>query len=108
TFTGQPWITMRGLMRTLSCGCDWLIGILNTRCYTDSPSQRKFLIEQRIIKAERLFVIGAGSLAGVDTQRFDRNRFSHRQRKSMRHALSIPDGVPVLLFVGRITIDKGV
>jgi len=108
TFTGQPWVDMRGPKRWLTRASDRLIGMLNTRCYTDSASQREFLIEQGIADASRLFCIGAGSLAGVDVQRFDPNRFLQSQRESMRQLLGIPSDAPVLLFVGRITVDKGV
>ena len=108
TFTGQPWVDMRGAKRWLTRASDRLIGILNTRCYADSASQRKFLIEQGIADASRLFCIGAGSLAGVDVQRFDPNCFLQNQRESMRQLLGIPSAALVLLFVGRITVDKGV
>ena len=108
TFTGQPWISMHGAKRWLARASDKLIGQLNTRCYTDSPSQRHYLIAQKIMNAERLSVIGKGSLAGVDMQRFSRNRYSPDECKATRASLGIPDHVPVLLFVGRITIDKGV
>ncbi len=108
TFTGQPWVTMRGAKRWLACASDKLIGSLNTRCYTDSASQRQFLIEQGIVDTKRLFVIGAGSLAGVDMRRFERNRFSAGQCEALRRSLAIPDGAPVLLYMGRITVDKGV
>lgn len=108
TFTGQPWITMHGIKRALACASDMLVGKLNTRCYADSLSQSDFLVSQGIVDAGKLAVIGAGSLAGVDVQRFDCNRFSQSQRDSTRRLLAIPDGVPVLLFIGRITVDKGV
>lgn len=108
TFTGQPWLGMHGLKRWLARKSDWLIGQLNTRCYADSASQRQFLIEQGLLDAERLCVIGAGSLAGVDMQRFDCGRFSDDQRQSLRYSLGIPPDAEVLLFVGRITTDKGV
>lgn len=108
TFTGQPWVTMRGAKRWVARASDRLIGSLNTRCYTDSTSQRQFLIAQGIVDTKRLFVIGAGSLAGVDMKRFDRSRFSSDQCETLRRSLGIPCGAPVLLFVGRITVDKGV
>lgn len=108
TFTGQPWITMRGGKRWLARASDRLIGRLNTRCYADSASQRQFLIEQGIVDAQRLFVIGAGSLAGVDMRRFDRARFSNSDCVLLRQSLAIPPDAPVVLFVGRITADKGV
>ncbi len=108
TFTGQPWVTMRGAKRWLARASDKLIGSLNTRCYTDSESQRQFLIAQGIVDAKHLFVIGAGSLAGVDMQRFDRSRYAPEQCAVLRHSLAIPGSAPVLLFMGRITVDKGV
>lgn len=108
TFTGQPWVNMRGVKYWLLRSSDRLVGKLNTRCYADSASQRKFLIDQRIVDYKRLFVIGAGSIAGVDLRRFDLNRFSPGDCASLRHSLGIPISAPVLLFVGRITVDKGV
>lgn len=108
TFTGQPWVSMQGIRRSLARWSDMLVGRLNTRCYADSGSQRQFLIEQGIIAENKIFVIGAGSLAGVDTGRFNPARFPVRQRIATREALCIPDDAPVLLFVGRITVDKGV
>ncbi len=108
TFTGQPWITMHGSKRWLARASDKLIGMLNTRCYADSDSQRQFLIEQGIVDAQRISVIGAGSLAGVDMQRFDRARFSNSQCVLLRQSLAIPPDAPIVLFVGRITADKGV
>jgi glycosyltransferase involved in cell wall biosynthesis len=108
TFTGQPWVNMRGAKRWLARTSDRLIGWLNTRCYADSPSQRQFLIEQEVLSSRRLSVIGAGSLAGVDIERFDRARFPVEQRRALRQSLGVPEEAEVLLFVGRITVDKGV
>jgi glycosyltransferase involved in cell wall biosynthesis len=108
TFTGQPWVNMYGIKRWVMRSSDKLIGILNTRCYADSESQRQFLIENRIVTCERIFVIGAGSLAGIDLKRFDRNRFSLDERGLIRKSLGIQDYAYVLIFVGRITVDKGI
>lgn len=108
TFTGQPWVNMRGLKRWLARSSDWLVGKLNTRCYADSASQRLFLIEQKLIGGDDLEVIGAGSLAGVDVRRFDSERFSASEQDALRRSLDIPDDSRVLLFVGRINVDKGV
>lgn len=108
TFTGQPWATMTGVKRFLARTSDKLVGQLNTRCYADSPSQCQYLISQRVLKERQLFVLGAGSLAGVDTQRFDKSRFSEDQGVTLRARLGIPVDAPLLLFLGRITVDKGV
>ena len=108
TFTGQPWLSMRGPKRAIARGSDWLVGKLNTRCYADSQSQRQFLVEQGVIDAKQLTVIGTGSLAGVDMERFNPERFSNQERDTVRRLLAIPASSAVLLFVGRITADKGV
>lgn len=108
TFTGQPWVTMKGLKSWLARFSDVLVGKLNTHCYADSESQRQFLIDHQIMSNECLSVIGSGSLAGVDIRRFDSKRFSLEDCMSMRRSLEIPEDAPILLFVGRITEDKGV
>ena len=108
TFTGQQWLHLRGPKRWVSRWADWIIGKLNTRCFADSESQSKFLTSKRIISDKKLSVIGAGSLAGVDLDRFDPARFSIHEKMALRHTLGIPNEVPIILFVGRITIDKGV
>lgn len=108
TFTGQPWIDMKGLIGWIARKSDSLISYLNTRCYADSKSQRHFLIEKGVVDSEKIFVIGEGSLAGVDLQRFDQNKFTDKERDLLKLSLGIPLNSLVLLFVGRITIDKGV
>lgn len=108
TFTGQPWATMSGPLSWAARGSDRLIGRLNTCCYTDSESQRQFLVEQGIVDSARLAVLGAGSLAGVDIDRFNPLRFPEATRAQLRADIGIPQDAGVILFVGRITVDKGV
>lgn len=108
TFTGQQWVTMSGPLRWISRWSDRVIGRLNTRVYADSPSQRQFLIDQGIVQSAKIGVIGAGSLAGVDTMRFNRDRFSEIRRADLRRKLGIGSEAVVITFIGRIARDKGV
>ncbi|EPA93497.1 glycosyltransferase family 4 protein [Pseudomonas sp. G5(2012)] len=108
TYTGQPWVTMQGVKRHLLKFCDRVIGSLNTRCYTDSFSQQKFLVEQSVIKREKISVLGNGSFAGVDLRRFDATRFSESERSALKSELKINAESKVVIFVGRITKEKGV
>jgi glycosyltransferase involved in cell wall biosynthesis len=108
TFTGQPWVSLSGFKRWVVRGCDRLIGVLNTACYADSGSQRDFLLAQGLLKAGKLSVIGNGSLAGVDVLRFSKDRFPPERCVAVRSSIGIPEHVAVLLFVGRITAEKGV
>ena len=105
TFAGQPWSGRTGPIRWISKVCDWLIARLNTGCYADSESQRAFLIKEGVAQDRHIRVLGAGSIAGVDLVRFSATRFD---RKQARADLAIPAQAMVIVFVGRISREKGV
>ncbi len=108
TFTGQPWVNLTGPVRQLARWADWVIGRLSTRCYADSESQREFLVAEGVVPASKIGVIGKGSLAGVDLQRFDPTRWSEGEKFALRRELGLSESGRTILFVGRITNDKGV
>ncbi|HEK2265061.1 TPA: glycosyltransferase family 4 protein [Pseudomonas aeruginosa] len=108
TFTGQPWVGLKGLKYLLSKGSDKLIALLNTHCYADSISQRKFIIDSGVADDDDISVIGEGSLAEIDLKRFAASRYSLNERVSLKASLGIGRASKTLLFVGRLTQDKGV
>ncbi|CEK10249.1 Glycosyl transferases group 1-like protein [Legionella hackeliae] len=108
TFTGQTWATIGGVKRLILKFCDKLIGHLNTSCYADSPSQRDFLINSKIIKENKISILGSGSLAGVDITRFNQENFTDIEKTTIRESLNISKDQLVLLFVGRVTKEKGI
>jgi len=108
TFTGQPWVGLKGVKYFLSKGSDKLIASLNTHCYADSISQRKFLIDSGVAHFEQVSVLGSGSLAGVDLERFSPLRFDEHDKSKLKDKLGIPLTSKVLLFVGRLSRDKGI
>lgn len=108
TFTGQPWIGLRGPLRWLARASDRVIGILNTRCYADSESQRRFLVAEGILNERNISTIAFGSLAGVDLKRFNRKKIGIEASADIRSELGISDRTVVLLFIGRIAREKGV
>lgn len=108
TFTGQAWVTMTGLKKRIVQWSDKLIAKLNSMCYADSFSQRDFLISNRIVAKDKIKVIGSGSLAGVDVDRFSQGRFSIDEKSKFKASLNIDEFAKVLLFIGRVTKEKGV
>jgi glycosyltransferase involved in cell wall biosynthesis len=106
TFTGQPWVELRGAMRVAARQADRTIARLDTHLYADSHSQRAFLIAEGIARADRLAVVGAGSISGVDLRRFDPAALA-AVRGEVRARLGIEAGARVVVFVGRVTRDKG-
>ena len=107
TFTGQAWVELSGLVRLVAKAGDWLTAHLDTLCYADSFSQRDFLIAQGICDPGLIRVSGSGSLAGVDIERFNPDKWEG-ERNEIRSELSIPADAKVIAFIGRITRDKGV
>lgn len=108
TFTGQPWVTLTGIKKQVAILADKIIIKLNSHCYTDSASQRDFLEQQGIASTSSLKVIHHGSLAGVDTNRFNPDSFSAPHKLKLKQVLNISEEAIVFLFVGRIVKDKGV
>jgi glycosyltransferase involved in cell wall biosynthesis len=104
TFTGQVWATRTGGMRWLFKSADKLTTFCATHVLIDSRSQRDFLIKEKVVSESKSSVIANGSICGVDTQRFALNP---EQRKNLRETLSIKESDIVFLFVGRLTLDKG-
>lgn len=105
TFTGQVWATKTGLPRALLKAIDKLLSALSTHLIIDSPSQRDFLLKERVIDGQKSMVFGEGSIAGVDTSKF---KPDPEARKQIRSALGVPEDVCLFLFLGRLNRDKGV
>lgn len=107
TFTGQTWISQRGLLRFVTRAADRLIGNLCTCVYADGHGQARFLVDSGIISPNKINVILKGSLGGLDIQRLDPAKFP-TSRADMRAAMGIGEGAFVFGFLGRINRDKGI
>lgn len=105
TFTGQVWVTKYGVKRILLKWFDTLIGNFASNVFIDSPSQRDFLVNENVLSSAKTRVIGAGSICGVDTERFAPNT---QTREKIRNELGITHNAEVILYVGRLNRDKGI
>jgi len=105
SFTGQVWVTRHGPMRWFLKTADKLTASMATFVLVDSPSQRAFLVGQAVVSPGRSAVLGAGSICGVNTQRF---RPSKSARQEVRKELGTPPDALVCLYLGRLNHDKGV
>jgi len=105
TFTGQVWVNLTGSKRLLLKFLDFLLAACATRVLADSRSQRDFLVSEGVVPADKISVLGAGSMCGVDVNRF---RACAETRTMVRGRLGIDPRELLLLFVGRMKQDKGV
>lgn len=105
TFTGQVWATRSGPMRTLLKSMDRVLSACATRLLTDSQSQMRYLVDERIVSSGRIEVLADGSICGVDIERFRRDP---AVRTRLRAELGVPDGGTLFIFLGRLTVEKGI
>lgn len=104
-FTGQVWATRHGFSRWLLKSMDRLVALCATRLLADSASQRQYLIDEGVVEPRKIDVLANGSMAGVDPNRF---RPDVDARSRVRSQLGIDEAACCLLFVGRLTRDKGI
>jgi len=104
-FTGQVWVTRKGIGRSLLKMLDRLTAMLATNVLVDSPSQREFLLSEKIVTEEKSESLAQGSVGGVDSRLFSLNL---GLRKKIRSEIGATEKSIVFLFLGRLNRDKGV
>jgi len=104
-FTGQVWHTRTGMFKKLLMFLDRFIVWNATDILVDGESQRQFLIKNNIIQSSNSFVLGKGSISGVDTNRFVPNEVV---KMAVRAELGIEQNEVVYMFLGRMNRDKGI
>lgn len=105
TFTGQVWATKQGFARRVLKIMDRLIAFSASQVFADSMSQCRLLCYEGVVREGGISVLGSGSIAGVDLERF-RPDVSVRTR--VRQKMRVGDKSCVFLFIGRLVRDKGV
>lgn len=105
TFQGEVWANRRGWQRAVLRFADKIVASAATRLTIVSYSERRFLIDEKIISADKSIVLANGSICGVDTSRFHADPIA---RRDIRGRIGADDASVVVLFLGRINRDKGV
>ena len=104
-YTGQVWVTRKGFMCSLLKFIDKIPAFLNTELLVDGMSQRKFLIDEGVLKKNNSYVLANGSICGVRLERFN---ISSGIRKSEREKFGFNEDDVVFIFLGRLNRDKGI
>lgn len=104
-YTGQVWATKTGPMLSLLKLLDKVIAKLNTNLLVDGDGQRRFLIEQGVLKEENSCVLANGSITGVELDKFVT---SDEVRARERSKFDFKESDVVYIFLGRLNHDKGI
>lgn len=105
TFTGQVWVTKKGLIRAVLRFMDKVICNLSTHVVADSKSQLEFLQSEKILSVLKGAVPGEGTVGGIDIDRF---KYKFTSKIEIRSKYKISNEAFVFLFIGRLNRDKGV
>jgi glycosyltransferase involved in cell wall biosynthesis len=104
-FQGEVWASRRGPLRFFLKWVDVFTARLASHVLTVSASEQRFLEQELVVRTGKVQVLGAGSICGVDTEKF---RPDAALRNKVRAELEIPEQAVVCIFLGRLTLDKGV
>jgi glycosyltransferase involved in cell wall biosynthesis len=100
--------TSRGLKRFILVVAERCTSALAHRVICVSESLRRLYVTLGLTREAKTCVLGEGSANGVDIDEFTPTPQSRDGTQALRVRLGIPDGAPVIGFVGRFTRDKGV
>ena len=108
TLHGLRFETASGPLRRVLIWIEKMACRLAHRVVCVSPSTREKAIAWGLVARERTVVPGFGSCNGVDVARFAPSRELAQRAAALRRHLNIPENATILLFVGRLTRDKGI
>lgn len=109
TIAGLPLVEAKGFKRIVLNTVENITYKCATRIYPNSFGLKKIILEHNFTNENKLTVIGNGSSNGIDTERFNPDRFTDEVKKAeFRSRLGINKSDFVFLFVGRLVSDKGV
>lgn len=108
TLRGLRLETASGLKRRLLGATERLAASSAHRVLCVSESLRRRAVELGLVEKAKTVVPGAGSSNGVDVERFEAAAADRGTTRELREELGLPEGVPVVGFVGRLTRDKGI
>lgn len=104
-YTGITWTNMIGLKKKLFIIIDKLNIFFSTKVLFDSKEQINFLSEHRF-QSSKFFLINNGSIKGVNSSIF--YKYDINKKKILRKKYNINLSDIVILYMGRMDIEKGI
>jgi glycosyltransferase involved in cell wall biosynthesis len=108
TLRGLGYEAFDGPARAVGKFCEKIACRLADRIIAISASLKARAVEENLVSAERVEVLGAGSSKGVDLDAFRRCKETIADGRKIKQSLGIKDDDLVIGCVGRMTEEKGV
>jgi len=104
---GMAVLTARGPRRLMLRAVEWLANRAATHTLFCGESTREAALAEGLARAGKAYVLGSGTISGVDTAKFSPDRIGDL-REGKRRAWGVPADAVVVGFVGRIVPHKGI
>lgn len=104
-FQGEVWSTKSLIWKLILKLSDKFIMKASSDFLFVSKALRSFFAESNLSIAAHGQVIGPGTICGIDTKRFNPGKFN---KKELRNYLGLSEGSFICLYVGRLSVDKGI
>ncbi len=107
TVTGLRLETQTGFKRSLLINMERLACACATHIVAESKGV-KHLLQKFVIAKKNIYIIANGTLNGIDEEYWCKQKVSLHDKEKLYKSLSLSDENPIVLFVGRLVVDKGV
>lgn len=108
TLAGLPLMTATGLKKKLLIITEKLTYWAAHEVWPNSLSLKKYVIENKLCKSDKLDVIKKGSSNGINLEKYNFKNISEEEILKIKNDLGVSTDSYWLLFVGRIVKDKGI
>lgn len=108
TLRGLRSDSLTGMTRRIVWTMEWLSCRLAHKVICVSPSLERRAVELSLCPAAKTLVLGGGSSNGVNVDFYDATPERKQQAEQWRERLKLSATSPVVGYVGRIRMDKGI
>jgi len=108
TIAGLPLLETIGAKRKLLNLVEKITYASATNIYPNSKGLKQIILDLKFTKKEKLKVIANGSSNGINTDYFNPENYSDKEKNKLKKKLGISKDDFIFIFVGRIVTDKGI
>jgi glycosyltransferase involved in cell wall biosynthesis len=108
TVAGLPYMVAEKQKKSFLVKIEKLTYSWATQVWPNSPSLKKFIIDEELVGQEKLKIIGFGSSNGVDLEKFNRGILKENHLVAATMRIMPGDNDFIILAIGRLVKDKGI
>lgn len=108
TLRGVRSDTLSGLKKMIVRFTEWITGSLANRIIAISPSLKSHAVDIGIVSEKKCVVLSKGSSNGINVDHYTMSEEIEKKADTLREQYQIPKDSFNLVFVGRVTRDKGI